>query len=185
MIDGTRFDRFVIAVKSPIYVVPKTQNINESRLALQLPLSNPLKPGVTSKMKMLQLHLSDQQVYCLMPTKVRLVLEVWRQVCFGCNWMKMCTHFTPIFVHYSDVTMGAMASRITSLPIVYLTVYSGADQRKHQSSVSLAFVRGIHRWPVNSTKKWPVTRKMLPFDDVIMCKYNAICDYKEVLSNLY
>ena len=51
---------------------------------------------------------------------------------------------------------------------VYSTVYSGADQRKHQSSASLAFVRGMHRWPVNSPHKWPVTRKMLPFDDAIM-----------------
>ena len=69
---------------------------------------------------------------------------------------------------YSDVIMGAMASQITSLTIVYSTVYSGADQRKHQSSASLAFVRGIHRWPVYSPHKWPVTRKMFPFDDVII-----------------
>ena len=47
-------------------------------------------------------------------------------------------------------------------------IYSNADQRKHQSSASLAFVRGIHRGPVNSLHKWPVTRKMFPFDDVIM-----------------
>ena len=46
-----------------------------------------------------------------------------------------------------------------------------ADQRKHQSSASLAFVPGIHRWPVNSPHKWPVTRKMFPFDDVIMQPY--------------
>ena len=58
--------------------------------------------------------------------------------------------------------MGAMASQITSLIIVYSTVYSGADQRKHQSSASLAFVWGIYRWPVNSPHKWPVTRKMFP-----------------------
>ena len=64
--------------------------------------------------------------------------------------------------------MDAMASQITSLTIVYSTVYSGADQRKHQSSASLAFVWGIHRRPVNSPHKWPVTRKMFPFDDVIM-----------------
>ena len=64
--------------------------------------------------------------------------------------------------------MGSMASQITSLTIVYSAVYSGADQRKHQSSASLAFVRGIHRGPVNSPHKWPVTRKMFPFDDVIM-----------------
>ena len=64
--------------------------------------------------------------------------------------------------------MGVMASQITSLTIVYSTVYSGADQRKHQSSAALAVVRGIHRWPVNSPHKWPVRRKMFPFDDVIM-----------------
>ena len=64
--------------------------------------------------------------------------------------------------------MGAMASQNTSITIVYSTVYSGTDQRKHQSSASLAFVLGIHRWPVNSPHKWPVTRKMFPFDDVIM-----------------
>ena len=50
------------------------------------------------------------------------------------------------------------------------TVYLGADQRKHQSSASLAFVRGIHRWPVNSPHKGPVTRKMFPFDDVIILR---------------
>ena len=69
-------------------------------------------------------------------------------------------------VYYSDIIMGVMASQITSLTIVYWTVYSGADQRKHQSSVSLAFVQGIHRWPVNSLHKWPVTLKMFPFDYV-------------------
>ena len=50
------------------------------------------------------------------------------------------------------------------------TVYSGADQRKLQSSSSLAFVRGNHRWPVNSPHKWPVTREIFPFDYVIMCR---------------
>ena len=68
--------------------------------------------------------------------------------------------------------MGAVASQITSLTIVYSTVYSDADQRKHQSSASLAFVRGIHRGPVTSPHKWPVTRKMFPFDDVIMTGLN-------------
>ena len=70
--------------------------------------------------------------------------------------------------HYGDVIMGTMPSQITSLTIVYLTVHSGADQSKHQSSASLAFVWGIHRGPVNSPHKGPVTRKMFPFDDVIM-----------------
>ena len=70
--------------------------------------------------------------------------------------------------HYSDVIMVAMASQITNLKIVYSTVYSGVDQRKYQSSASLAFVRGIHRWPVDSPYKGPVTWKMFPFDDLIM-----------------
>ena len=66
--------------------------------------------------------------------------------------------------------MGAIAAQITSLTIVYSTVYLDADQSKHQSSASLAFVREIHRGPVNFPHKWPVTRKMFPFDDVIMCR---------------
>ena len=73
-------------------------------------------------------------------------------------------------IHYSDVIMDMMASQITSLTIVYSTVYLGTDQRKHQSSASLACVWGIHWWPVNSPHKWLVTRKMFPFDDVIMRK---------------
>ena len=68
---------------------------------------------------------------------------------------------------YNDAIMSAVASQITGLTIVYPTVYSDGDQRKHQSSASLAFVRGIHRWPVNSPHK-RVTPKMFPFDDVIM-----------------
>ena len=75
---------------------------------------------------------------------------------------------TCLFCHYSDVIMTMMASKITSLTIVYSTVYSGADLRKHRSSVSLAFVRGFHPWPVNSPHKWPTKRNMFPFDDVIM-----------------
>ena len=71
-------------------------------------------------------------------------------------------------IYYGDVIMGTIASQITSLTIVYSTVYSDADQRKHQSSASLTFVRGIHIGPVNSPHKQPVTRKMFSFDDVIM-----------------
>ena len=82
-----------------------------------------------------------------------------------------------IDAHYNDVIMGAIASQITSLTIVYSTVYSDADQGKHQSSASLAFVRGVHRWPVNSPHKWPVTRKRFPFGDVIM-------DVKDVDQNM-
>ena len=70
--------------------------------------------------------------------------------------------------HYSDVIMITIASQFTDVSIVYSIVCSSADQRKHQNSRSLAFVRGIHRWPVNSPHKGPVTRKVFPFDDVIM-----------------
>ena len=68
----------------------------------------------------------------------------------------------------SDVIMSVMASQITSVLSVCSTVCPGADQRKYQSSVSLAFVRRSHRWQVDSLLKGPVTRKMFPFDDVII-----------------
>ena len=84
--------------------------------------------------------------------------------------------------HFSDVIMSTIASQITSLTIVYSNVYSGADQRKHQSSASLAFVRGIHWWPVNSPHKGPVTRRMFPFDNVIMIYLNILYP---CLRNLY
>ena len=82
--------------------------------------------------------------------------------------------------------MSAMASQITSLTSVYSTVCLGADQRKHQSSTTLAFVRGIHRWPVNSPHKGPVTRRMFPFDDVIMLSHCcAVCNTVKYWSVFY
>ena len=79
----------------------------------------------------------------------------------------------------------AMASQITGLTIVYSNVYSGADQRKHQSSTSQAFVQGIHGSPVNSAHKGPVTRKMFPFDDVIMIRGNVYTCTVSSLVKLY
>ena len=89
------------------------------------------------------------------------------------HWVRLClrsemTWYHTGEKHYNDVIMGTMASQITSLTIVYSIVYSGTDQSKHQSSESLAFVRGIYRGPVNFPHKGPVTRKMIPFDDVII-----------------
>ena len=81
--------------------------------------------------------------------------------------------------HYSEVIMDAMASQITSLTIVYSTIYSGADQRKNQSYASLAFVLVIHRWPVNSPHKWPVGWEMFPFDDVIMILENLAWPFSQ------
>ena len=103
----------------------------------------------------------------LWPDLISIVLL--RAACIYKFWIKAHKPYVTCFPsHYGDVIMGAIASQITSVTVVYSTVYSDADQRKHQSSASLAFVRGIHRGSVNSPHKWPVTRKMFPFDDVIM-----------------
>ena len=71
-------------------------------------------------------------------------------------------------MHYSDAILSAMASQITGVSMVSSTVFPGAYQRKHQCSASLALVREIHRWPLNSPHKGPITKEMFPFDDVIM-----------------
>ena len=63
------------------------------------------------------------------------------------------SNFVLSLVRYNDVIISAMASQIIGVFIVCSTIDSGADQRKHQSFASLAFVRGIHRWPVNSPHK--------------------------------
>ena len=84
-------------------------------------------------------------------------------------WME-CSSLT----HYSNVIMSMIASQIISILIIFSTICSGADQRKHQSSVSLAFVRGIQWSPVDSPHKGPVTRKVFPFDHVIMKSVNSI-----------
>ena len=70
-------------------------------------------------------------------------------------WFETLTLLSDVMVsHYCDVIMGVIASQITSLAIVFSTVYSDADQRKHQSSASLAFVRGIHWGPGNVSIWW-------------------------------
>ena len=101
---------------------------------------------------------------------------------FACEWRWLYWQN-----HYCDIIMGMIASQITSLTIVYSTVYLLADQRKHQRSTSLAFGWGIHRGPVNSPHKWPVTRKMFPFDDVIMCfpSYDNIHSIHTLTRQLY
>ena len=89
--------------------------------------------------------------------------------------------YSETYQHYNDVIMGSMASQVTSLTIVYSTVYSGADQRKHQSSTSLAFVRGINRGPVNSPHKWPVTRKMFPLMTSLWGRKSPFRSFVQVL----
>ena len=101
---------------------------------------------------------------------------------FPCHILMVICLGRSVAKHYNDVMMDTIASQITSLTIVYSTVYSDAHQIKHQSSASLAFVRGIHRGPVNSPHKWPVTRKMFPFDDVIMfsCWHDDVIKWKKI-----
>ena len=72
------------------------------------------------------------------------------------------------------------ASRLFTQPFI-----QDADQRKHQSSASLAFVWGIHRRPVNSPHKWTVTRKMFPFDDVIMTTSLSFAVMKDLHPDLH
>ena len=76
-------------------------------------------------------------------------------------------------IHYSDVIMNAIASQTTGVSNICSAVCSEADQRKHQSSASLAFLRGIHRWPEDSPHKGPITRKM--FD--LMASSCKICTW--------
>ena len=75
-------------------------------------------------------------------------------------------HLTTLYLYI----IRAMASQITS----FLIVWSGAFQRKYQSSASLACEKGIHHWPVVSRHKRPVTWKMFPFDDAIMPHFAII-----------
>ena len=104
---------------------------------------------------------------------------------FLVKFQEALQHGNHLSIQYGDVIMGLIASQITSLTIVYSSVYSNADQRKHPSSASLAFVRGIHQGPVNSPHKWPVTRKMFPFDDVIMLKSTPVKSPRWYALSLY
>ena len=70
--------------------------------------------------------------------------------------------------HYCVVIMNAMASQITGVSIVYSTVCADADPKNIKPPRYWPFVRGIHRWPVDSPHKGPVTWKLFPLDDVIM-----------------
>ena len=86
---------------------------------------------------------------------------------FVLNWIDISYH--PIWnSHYIDVIMTTMASQITSLTAVYSTIYSDADQRKKSKLRVTGLCVGNLPGPVKSPHKGPVTRKMLPFDGVIM-----------------
>ena len=96
----------------------------------------------------------------------------WKIACyvFRCHILVLGDNI-PNKTHYSDVIMNPIASQIAGVSSVCSSVWLGADHKKHQSSVSLVFVRGIGRIPVNSPRKGPVMRKLFPFYDVIVYKY--------------
>ena len=130
------------------------------------------------KRKLYQQYLSraSNQAHCLFlpiwSNEIYSVIQFMGKICYQIKFLTMPWHYVRlehmIPWHYTDVIICAMASQITSPKIVYSTVCSGWDKRKHQSSASLTFVMVIHRSPANSTHKGPVSRKMFPFDDVIM-----------------
>ena len=82
------------------------------------------------------------------------------------------THYNIVCQDYHDIWMGAKASQITSLTIVYSSVYSGTDKRKHQSSASLAFVRGIH-WTI----EFPAKRASNAENDSIWWRHHGFTIY--------
>ena len=122
----------------------------------------------TDWVKHFWLNFCCDQILCIMFYKLDSMTFILSEMIINYKLGYISIGYWVHDMHYDDVIMGAIASQITSLTIVYSTVYSGADQSKNQSPASLAFVWGIHRGPVNSPHKWPVTRKMFPFDDVIM-----------------
>ena len=105
---------------------------------------------------------------CIVFYLVVIMLVLQYEPCAQLSWYDAPGPAIACLCHYRDVIMSAMTSPINSVSIVRPIIGSGANQRKHQRSVSLAFVRGIHRWPVDSLHTGPVTRKMFLFDDVIV-----------------
>ena len=106
-------------------------------------------------------------IFCIW-TDAQMIILVTRYPFFFWHTILASSQTYYLHFHYCDIIMSTMASQITSPTIVCSNVYSGADQRKHQSSASLAFVRGIHLWLVNSSHKGSVTQKMFPFGDAFM-----------------
>ena len=168
-------EKFCILIRFSVKSVPNGPTDNKSAL-IQLkawcrtgdkPLPGPMLPSSLTNICGIRgrwVNLSETTKY----------VKVWKmadvlQTTFANEFSRMKTIAFWFKFHYCDVIMGTMASQVTSLTIVY----SGADQRKHQSSASQTFVRGIHRWLVNSPYKWAETRKKFPFEVFIM--FTDVC----------
>ena len=94
-----------------------------------------------------------------------VMLWLYNQIIFPKVMQLMYPYFITMTSCWARWRLKLPASRLSTQPFI-----QGADQRKFQSSAPLAFVRGIHRWPLNSPHKGSVTRRMFPFDDVIVCR---------------
>ena len=127
-----------------------------------------------SKRNMLIIHIQRRQINCKAEYNIRTV---------GVMWFPFICLQMPVYRHYSDAITNTMASQIISLTIVYSTIYSAADQSNHQSSASLAFVQVIHRSPVNSRHKGPVTRKMFPLMASSWVSTSSWTIYKQYLKS--
>ena len=123
-------------------------------------------------MSLSNLHSIIMPLSCFQPHKCRYrhvgkPLKQWDITRLKTTWNKLITHNISSLQwrhnERDDVLNHQTYDGLFTQPFI-----QGADQRKHQNSESLAIVRGIHRWPVNSPHKGPVTRKMFTFDDVIM-----------------
>ena len=90
---------------------------------------------------------------------------------------------TILMHHYYDVIMGAIASQITSLAVVYSTVYSAQIKENIKAPRHWPLCGEFYRRPVNSPHKWPVTRKMFPFDDFIMWVFCGYCHQRRKCTN--
>ena len=125
----------------------KIKQLKKNTLKIEKNISN----KINSKTKWIHIESSPVSITFPFGSQINKFKEIWATrgwTVFPNNrqgvWSTWLASFTPLAIHYSDVIMGAMASQITSVSNVCPTVCSGADDWKHQSSASLAFVRGIH-----------------------------------------
>ena len=145
--------------------------------------TGPRGPKGLREKKNMSLHCKSnvRKIQCVMKSNENNVISFWPPwTTLLRNWScsSLCLYHLRVLshhsndhaAHYSDIIMSAIASKINGASIVYLIVCSGADKRKRRSSASLAFARGIHQWPVNSTHGGDSNAEffLVPFDDVIM-----------------
>ena len=134
-------------------------NVQKSWLELKLKINkrslSSIETGApfAAQLPLLEYSAHDWRAATSVQRAPDILARVGPVIAFTSSTRRVAGDTRQVYLHYSDVIVSAMASQITGVSIVYLTVGSGADQRKHQSSASLAFVRGIHRWPVNSRTK--------------------------------